>query len=276
MSITFSRTNFRCQAFGRQDKRQLKRRRVPNEPKNHRRANRSRRFGPPPAPARALSPRGRNFVPCRSKVLCWAEKGSPRKRYVNQLRRDANYKKTELAIESVKRTWNKIQNQLLNKRSNKKTLFVKKGTYMRGYRFVQIVFSFLHWQSSGKVQGYVRTLMQTSVQGGASALGRRGGREGEHLANREFAFGALPGVKRARVHTAIATCPESDHHAAAKSTRSAFIIRNPILVGGRTNEDIKNSRDYNFFCRLKPLLRFYCRGTIAERCSLLGRERIHQ
>ena len=92
----------------------------------------------------------------------------------------------------------------------------------------------------------MRTLTRDSVQGGASALGRRR-EEGEwHLANREFAFGTLSGVEYPRVYAAIATCPESDHHIAAESARSAPIIRIILLIGGRMNEDIKDLRNYIF------------------------------
>jgi len=60
--------NYRCQAFGRQDKRQLGRNQAPFEPRSCRRS-RFPRSGLRPAPALALSPRGRNFVPCHSRVL---------------------------------------------------------------------------------------------------------------------------------------------------------------------------------------------------------------
>jgi len=113
--------------------------------------------------------------------------------------------------------------------------------------------------------------MRNSVQGGASAVGRRGREEGErHFANREFAFSTLPGVERARVHAAIATCSESDYYVAAESARSASIIRVLLLVG--EEKDIKDL----FLSLTKPLLRFYYRGTIAERCGLFGRERIRR
>lgn len=76
-------------------------------------------------------------------------------------------------------------------------------------------------------------LRKVPVPEGASTLGERGGeengelaqrlREQQRLADREFALGAVPGSERARVHAAFATCPESDHHVAAESERSAIL-----------------------------------------------------
>lgn len=61
-------------------------------------------------------------------------------------------------------------------------------------------------------------------------MGERGDDEGvyskrvreQHRANRQFALGALAGIERARVHAALATCPESDYHSTAEGERSAF------------------------------------------------------
>lgn len=97
-------------------------------------------------------------------------------------------------------------------------------------------------------------------------MGRRAGEEGErHLANREFAFGAVPGVERARVYTAITTCPESDHHVAAESTRSAPIIRNPSACRERRNE---NSRNF-FFRWLNRRCDFIVEGQLPKGAAYL-------
>lgn len=71
-----------------------------------------------------------------------------------------------------------------------------------------------------------------SVAGGDATLGERGGgQEGvprvreRRDTNRQFALGALPGTERARVHAALAACPESDYHVAAESERSARLSR---------------------------------------------------
>lgn len=76
-------------------------------------------------------------------------------------------------------------------------------------------------------------LCKVPVPGGASTLAKRGGEKGgelaqrlreqqQQLADREFALGAVPGIERARVRAALATCSESDHHVAPESERSAI------------------------------------------------------
>lgn len=74
------------------------------------------------------------------------------------------------------------------------------------------------------------------IAGGDAALGTSGGddeaelakrvRE-QRLANRQFALRTCSGLEHPRVHAALATCPESDHHVAAEGERSGT---NPSFV----------------------------------------------
>jgi len=139
----------------------------------------------------------------------------------------------------------------------------------------------------------MRPLTRHSVQGDASALGKRGDDEGRYAkrireqrrANRQFALGAHAGVERARVHAALATCPESDYHAAAESERSAFFIeislyfrRLSARTSCRGNSRIEAERKIRRGGEQREGLfaNFICRGTIAERRGLLGGERIRR
>lgn len=99
---------------------------------------------------------------------------------------------------------------------------------------------------SRKSSGRCGLLSNVAVSEGTSTLGKRRAekrvelaqrlRKQQHLADRQFSFGTVPRIERARVRAALATCPESDHHVVAKSKRSAIFIKisQSLLLEGET------------------------------------------
>lgn len=96
-------------------------------------------------------------------------------------------------------------------------------------------------------------LSNVPVSEGTSTLGKRRGeksielaqrlRKQQHFADREFAFGTIPGIEHARVRATLTTCPESDHHVVAKSKRSAILtkVSQSLLFEAETSKKERES-----------------------------------